>query len=59
MSASKSPVQSYIAKVSACGEFGRLYIYGEVAGRDGYHDDGNEKGQWNRSIASLHSEKLF
>ncbi len=32
------------------------YMSGEVAGRDVDHDDDDEKGQWNRSIASLRSE---
>ena len=33
------------------------YMSGEMAGRDVDHDD-DEKGQWNRSIASLCSELL-
>ena len=56
MSASKSLVQSSVTKVSDCCEFGRLYVL-KVAGRDVDHDDDDdEKGQWNRSIASLRSE---
>ena len=44
-----------LAKVSACGEFGRLE---KMAGRNGDHDhdDDDKKGPWNRSIASLRSE---
>ena len=61
MSASKSPVQSSIAKVNARCDFGRLYVWrsGWVGTVD--HDDDkdeDEKGQRNRSIASLHSEIL-
>ena len=35
------------------------YMSGGVAGGDVDHDDDDEKGQWNRSIASLRSELTF
>ena len=51
--ASQSPVQSPLVKVSVRCEIGRLYMWRSCWEGMVDHDEDNEKGQQNQSIASL------